>query len=167
MHGMHSMPPQPPHMAHGAQQRHGHSLKRSYDDCQSAGGGSTSGAMRVGAVGGEALDALEEALQGGGMLQKGDALQPDATLERLDKEGALDEPSSVSDAADLASKFSRGDLLRLLGSETGGLAMSAESVASELSSLDGAATAEELELDGVLNVLEKWEKNEKPDCKCQ
>jgi len=39
------------------------------------------------------------------------------------------------------------------------------SVASDLSALGDVNSADELELDGVLDVLEKWEQGE-PDCKC-
>ena len=79
----------------------------------------------------------------------------------------LDVPSDAFDDA-VEGSFSKGgrelsaQLGELLGegSTLGGLG--AASVESNLSSYSGIAAADELELEGVLNVLEKWSQQPNP-----
>jgi len=121
----------------------------------------------------------EEALQGGSM-QGGLMLQAHNRLIDGDSDGdggggsassadvlGAFASASSADVAELAAKLPRG-LGELLADDA--FPMNAGeygSIESELCSLGGANPSDELELDGVLNVLERWERLEKPDCECQ
>jgi len=98
----------------------------------------------------EAQQALHEALQGGAMLHGQDDM-----MDTSRTQSGRDNASIINDLLN--------DSLEM---ESHGMSNCNPSIESELESLD-AVQVDDFELDGVLSVLEKWEKLEKPDCECQ